>query len=157
MTHPLTESRTDGLTVDDVPITRHKSACSTKSSMRPRWCGLSPNHTTPGRARDPHLEQRGSAAGSISGSLAPCSTRSSVPERASQMGDVVLNVLCAHLLSVHTTSKSRPCISIRVGCGSAGSGGMGPMGYFSLISLSALGLRPSTFWVIRVKVESGAI
>ena len=73
------------------------------------------------------------------------------------MGDVVLNSLCLHLLSVHRTSKSRPCISIRVGCENDESGGVGSIGYFSLTSLSALGLRPSTFWVIRVKVESGAM
>ena len=141
------------LTVEDVPITRHKSAFLTNLPISFICRGISPNQTTPGRARSPHFEHRGNLLWSISGSRVPCSTNSSVPDRASHIGEVVLNNTYWHFSFVHCTSKSLPCISIKFGCSEAATAS----GFFVAISWLALGLRPSTFWVIRENVELGVI
>lgn len=138
-------------TVEEVPTTRHKSALWTSSLIASKWCGISPNQTTPGRARRPHSEQRGNNLTSISGSTTFSSIERSVPARAGQMGEVVSKTMCLHLRYVQMTSKSLPCISIRWGSSSS-------LARWSVaISWLARVLKPSTFWVISVNFESGAI
>ena len=79
------------LAVEEVPTTMHKSAFSTSSSIVSMCHGCSPNHTTPGRANEPHFEHRGKAFRSITGSGASLVKTSSVPDSAGQTGELRLS------------------------------------------------------------------
>lgn len=80
--------------------------------------------------------------------MADASTSCSVPARPGQMGEERLYSTCVQ--AVHLTSKSFPCISSMRG--SFGDGGSS-----EFKSARALALSPSTFCVINVNVESGAM
>lgn len=112
----------------------------------------SPNHTTPGLASAPHFEQRGSSLSGMSGSnsCCPASTSFSVPASAGQMGESEFIFTCSQAGSVHNTLNSLPCISIMDGLSTSASGG-------ALILFRDRRLRPSTFCVMSVNVERGAI
>ena len=144
------------LTCDEVPTTRQRSASATNLSISSTPGVSSPNHTTPGRARDPHFEHRGRAETGMSGSIAPPSSSASVPLSASQMGESKLDSTWRHSHELHWTSNRRPCISIKCGCLRSG-GCLSSSEASERTMSSALRLRPSTFWVSNVNVESGAI
>lgn len=57
-----TSNANELLTVNEVPMTRQRSAASTASLISTRLCGTSSNQTTPGRKRPLQRVQRGKSA-----------------------------------------------------------------------------------------------
>jgi hypothetical protein len=106
-THPT--RRSDLLTVNEVPMTRQRSAVSTASVISSRWCGISSNQTTPGRKRPLQRVQRGKSESKT------CGVSDELDIRPREFASLCSR--CPH--EVQRVSNSRPCISKKSGgyCG----------------------------------------
>lgn len=91
------------------------------------------------------------------GSGASPEKTSSVPASAGHIGDDVLCSLCPQAGLVHTTSKSRPCISSIEFCTAGERISSASSGWELAMTSRARRLSPSTFWVMSVNSAPGAI